>query len=223
MNNKNIEAIESLIEKGIYSVNFNQPKWAQSFFLKVIDCFIDNNTKNVLECGIGTGFWIKLLFSRYPYLKFYGFDLSDKMIELAKKNLNFFSQILIKKGNILDTESFCFDDVSIFDIIFCYDVIQQLSSEDYLKAIYQMLSHASKNGLVIIFDNEKFSFYSFKMTFKKMITKFLKIPLVPLEFCNVRYPSLNYLKKEIEKNGYECQLLVAPNRIKRALIIFNKT
>lgn len=222
MINRNIEAIESLINKGIYSVNFNQPLWAQAFVLKIMSSFINDNTKNILECGSGTGFWIKFLFSKYPSIKFYGFDLSSKMVELAKKNFGFLPEVSIKQGNILDTKSFSFGDTSNFDIVFCYDVIQQLYQKDYLKAIYQMLSHINKDGLVIVFDNERLSLYSFKMNLKKLITKFLKIPLVPIEFCDVRYPSLQYLKKIVEKNGYKCKLVISPNKIKRALIIFNK-
>ena len=33
---RKIEAIESLVDKGIYSPNFEQPNWAKEFVLEVI-------------------------------------------------------------------------------------------------------------------------------------------------------------------------------------------
>ena len=151
---ENIKAIESLIDKGIYNPNFKQPKWAKEFFAESIKKIMTPTMKTILECGVGTGFWIKLLQALYPGHVFYGFDISDKMLQIAKVNLGFSKNILLKKGDILQDESFHFNNISSFDMIFCYDVIQQISNKNYISVIRNMLRHINKNGVVIIFVKE---------------------------------------------------------------------
>ena len=190
-------------------------------------CFGGNTTnyesflRIVLECGIGTGFWLKLLQSVYHQCYFYGFDISKKILEIAQMNLTGGS-VILREGDILKDESFQYRGISSFDIIFCYDVIQQLSDEDYMIAIQNMLNHLNHNGVAIIFDNEKYSLYGLIMSCKKLLTKFLRVPLVPYEICEVKYPPLRILNKQIQELGYKSQLYIAKNKIKRALVIYGK-
>lgn len=141
-----LSAIDSLVERGIYNEQFTHSPFAQSFVREILCKLINNNTRRVLECGCGTGFWLRYISTMYPHLDLYGFDLNMKILIIAERVLKENKKIFLKEGDILSEASFVFSDIKEFDIIFCYDVIQQLSEKDYFIAIRNILSHLSAGG-----------------------------------------------------------------------------
>jgi hypothetical protein len=54
---------------------------------------------------------------------------------------------------------------------------------------------------------------------KKWLRRYLHLPLVPAHYTNVRYPDLGSIQRTLDRTGFATALSVAPNGLKRALIV----
>jgi ubiquinone/menaquinone biosynthesis C-methylase UbiE len=81
---KVIKAFSKEIEKDNYNVRFQHSRAASDFFLAVIT---DQTNKlkhvykgpfDILECGMGTGYWLELVIKKFSPINIYGFDLPLK-------------------------------------------------------------------------------------------------------------------------------------------------
>jgi len=222
-----ISAFDKEIEKCNIDAQFCQPQENIDFFLKVIADQIEHRQDDpltVLECGTGTGFWLSQIAEIFDRAVLSGFDLTPQMIEVARNRLKGTANpVSLKVGDISDESSFIFSvDAQIikeFDVIFAYDVIQQLPTSLRLRAIQNMLSRLKKSGKVIIFDHDMISFHGLKMLLKKKITKYLHIPLVPRFYCLASYPNIRYIARQEEKQGYHTEIIRSSDVHKQALIL----
>lgn len=123
--------------------------WYYSKEGKISSYFIRDYLKNLnfdklLDVGCGTAFLIDLL-SKEHDANFYGLDLSDKMIEIAKskniKNVEF----VVGKSNELPYED------NAFDIVVCSQSFHHYPYQD--EAVDEVYRVLKKGGLYILSDS----------------------------------------------------------------------
>jgi malonyl-CoA O-methyltransferase len=86
----------------------------------------DDQIKNILEIGCGTGLFTKLLLKQYPTASLLAVDLADEMIEKAKQQLTSLSQVQLR---VADIEELDLSTLPPFDLIVSNAVIQWLQSK----------------------------------------------------------------------------------------------
>jgi hypothetical protein len=61
------------------------------------------------------------------------------------------------------------------------------------------------------------------MGFRKLVTKYLGVALVPRYYCNARYPALSRIASTIAESGpYSTEIQIAPDGKKRALFVWRR-
>jgi SAM-dependent methyltransferase len=225
------QAFRALVQEGEYSPDFEHLPHAKAFFAdsmrSVVETLPASNGLSILECGCGNGAWLDFMQKtvcggRNTADRYYGFDVTSDMIEVARTKLGGRVQPdHLHQGDILDDESYVFDDPGQrFGIIYAYDVIQQLPRRLQMKGCEAMLRRLAPSGAVVVFDQDCHSRHGMKMGAKKLATKYLKLGLVPDYYCNARYPPLTRFARRIANSGpYSTEVRVAPNGKRRALIV----
>lgn len=119
-------------------------KWQKKIRGKVIkEAEIKKNLK-ILDAGCGTGELLKLLLFQKKNLKLYGIDVSDKMLEVARKKLN--NKAKLKMSSI---ENMDFKD-NFFDYAFSEDAFHHYADYDLaMKNFYKILK---RNGKLVAAD-----------------------------------------------------------------------
>ena len=227
-----IEAFTALVSDGTYSEGFDHAPQAKEFFGRVMSLVIKDITglggSSVLDCGCGNGAWLDFLASEVAgesFSHYFGYDLTPQMVEVARRRLSRLgSAAHFQAGSILEYSSYNFDDHSDkFELIFTYDVVQQLPKKLQYTAIEVMLDHLVEGGVAVIFDNDCYSDFGRKMGRKKFLTRYFGLKLVPRYYCNASYPPLNRISEQIDRlQGYSAEVQVSPSGMKRALIIRKK-
>lgn len=134
-------------------VNFNKQaeiydeegdgKFVASMYDEIINRIMFLNPKKLLDIGCGTGN-VLMRINRNENLYLYGIDISEKMIEKAKKNLG--NKAELKVG---DSEYLPWKDNS-FDVIVCNASFHHYPNPE--KVLLEMKRVLKKNGTVIIGD-----------------------------------------------------------------------
>ena len=91
------------------------------------------------------------------------------MIEVARGKLAGLVEAKdLHAGNILEDASYDFGDLDTgFDLIFAYDVVQQLPRRQQYGACEMMAKHLSPEGFALIFDNDSHSKFGRRMARRK--------------------------------------------------------
>jgi SAM-dependent methyltransferase len=224
------DAFAEQVEAGVYSLDFEHSSSARSFFAEAIRAALASTTRepsglSVLECGCGPGAWLDLL----PTIlepagctaRYYGFDLTAEMVDLARRRLR--SRVPrehLRIGDVLDPGSYIFpDSAGRFDLIYAYDVVQQLPLSHQRRACETMVARLTPTGVLVLFDQERYSLYGLKMGAKKLLTRYVGLNLVPYFYCNARYPALSRLSRRLDAQGYLTRILRASTIAKRALVV----
>lgn len=223
----------ALVKQGVYDVDFEHSEQAKAFFR---DCmaraFAEADSQNgmaVLDAGCGPGAWLEFLYAMQAEksdsgdngVEYFGFDLTLEMARLARQRLSArIPHDHLCEGDVLMDASYAFgQEDRRFQIIYAYDVIQQLPRKFQWQACTTLLGRLAPGGVAVIFDHDSDSPYGRKMAVKKFITRYLGIGLVPRYYCNARYPSLSRFAREIAASGnFSTKIWVAPDGRKRALI-----
>lgn len=227
------EAFAKLVDQGVYSEEFKHSSDAETFFIKTIVKATENiNSKDdihVLDVGCGTGVWLRTLIESevlksYRLKNYYGFDLTEKMIDVAKLK---FSDVKDSYefivGDVLSDNTYqSFSNSKGFDLIYCYDVIQQLPKKLKMRGIETIINNLREGGVAIIFDHDHSSKYGKSMAFKKFVTKYLKYPLVPRYYCNANYPDLTKIKQNLCKSSELTAKLIKDDLDKKYALIVIK-
>lgn len=134
-------------------INFNEQapiynekgdgKFVAPMYNEIVNRIVIANPKKLLDVGCGTGNVLMKL-DTSSGLKLYGLDISDKMIETAKKNLG--SKAELKVG---DSEYMPWEDNS-FDVIVCNASFHHYPNPE--KVLLEMKRVLSENGTLIIGD-----------------------------------------------------------------------
>lgn len=221
----------ALISAGIYSSGLDHGSFAERF---VRDCVLEavggrspDQGLDILECGCGTGIWLRRIhdlltdqgLSRF---RLAGFDISDGMIDIARNELKGIAAAEdIRRGDLNDPDAFTFKGAAEgFDLILAYDVIQQLPRREQFRACVAIADHLKPGGTALIFDNDSSSGFGRRMAVRKFLTRYLYLPLVPRYFCSAAYPPLaRFRDRLLERTPVQATISIRSDGIKRALAL----
>lgn len=227
--NQQQQAFSKLIGQGVYSNRFQHDPDAQKFFedamRHALSLIPSSDETSILDCGCGTGDWLEFFHNTQGgkhIFQYFGFDLTPGMIDLARQRLAAHVPAdHLHPGDILNEPSYVFGTPDqTFDVIYTYDVIQQLPGDMQFQACLTLLKKLAPGGVAVIFDHDRQSWYGIKMGFKKFVTKYLRLRLVPDYYCLGRYPPLAWFARWITaRKAYTTEIRIAPDGKKRALIV----
>ena len=149
------DAFGQLARDGVYSDDFAHPPHARAFFADIIGGVAGDGAAplRILDCGCGTGAWLAeahalLAAAGERPLALYGFDLTAEMVAIAADKLGrLHDQVAVHEGDILNADSYRFDGLDGgFDIVFAYDVVQQLPRARQAEAVRTMLAQLAPGG-----------------------------------------------------------------------------
>jgi SAM-dependent methyltransferase len=221
-----VGAMESAVSLGAFKATTRPSKEAR----ELVFCCLERikaysppvANLRVLECGCGSGAWLELILEYWKDLgpaAVHGFDLTPALVKEAKKRLG--SLLPAKNlacGDILENASYAFGTTNEYNLIYCYDVVQQLPRRLQSSACQTMYNHLAAGGCLLVFDHDKWSRYGIMMGLKKALRRYLGIPLVPRYYCSARYPDLDKLAKSLREIGAECEIFRIDGIPKRTLI-----
>ncbi|TVR80155.1 MAG: class I SAM-dependent methyltransferase [Rhodospirillales bacterium] len=220
-----------LVNAGEFTPAFSHSDANQRFVAACIDevlpRFAGRDRISVIDCGCGTGAWMEFLADRIGdgtgiAVDLFGFDLTPEMVAVAHQRWQGRErQPHLAEGNILDEHSYAqFRPTGGgFDIVFAYDVVQQLPRRQQWTAVETLLRHVAPGGVMMVFDHDCWSRYGIKMALKKAVTWYLRIPLVPRYYCNARYPPLNVFVAKMKRQSVGAQRQAANSTPKCAFIV----
>jgi SAM-dependent methyltransferase len=227
---KQRRSFDQLVEAGVYSEDFEHAPAAKDFVGAVLAQAMPQPAPGrpltVLDCGCGTGVWLAFLASTLRQVgiaevRLCGFDLSGKMVEVARRRLAGLAEAKdLRAGNLLESSSYDFDGIPAgFDLIFAYDVVQQLPRRDQYAACELMASRLALGGSALVFDNDSRSKFGRRMARRKFFTRYFGLNLVPRYYCNASYPPLEQYRRRLAAASWNTAIHIRPDQVKRALVL----
>ena len=227
---KQRDSFDQLVEEGVYSDDFDHAPAAKAFVAEVLAAVLPRLPQGrglrVLDCGCGTGAWLAFIAGALREAgvadaQLYGFDLSGKMVEVARRKLSGVAQPQdLRPGNLLEPASYAFDGAEAgFDLIFTYDAVQQLPRRRQFEVCELMLGRLAPGGAAVIFDNDSKSPFGRRMARRKFFTRYFGLKLVPRYYCNASYPPLEDFRQRLESAGWNAEVRLRADAVKRALIV----
>ncbi len=136
--NKNLfDFIARYYNKGIIG------KWLFSIIKKTINSVKIEYDSKILDVGTGTGNLLYILDKQNKNLKLYGIDISEKMLEIARKNVK---NAMFSKLSVLKLEKKF--NKEFFDYIFVVDAFHHFPDQKIvINSFYKILKN---NGILII-------------------------------------------------------------------------
>lgn len=129
-------------QANIYDSTYNG-KHAKKLYDSVTQKVSNFNSKEVLDVGCGTGTVLSML-SKNEDISLAGFDLSEKMLNIAREKLD--EKVELKVG---DSEQLPWDD-NMFDAIMCTDSFHHYPEPE--KVLSEMARVLKSSGHLIIAD-----------------------------------------------------------------------
>lgn len=223
-------SFDGLVEEGVYSDDFEHPPAAKAFVAEVLSEILPRFERgrrlSILDCGCGTGAWLAFLAAQLSEqgvsaVRCCGFDLSGKMVEVARRKLvGVAAPQDLQTGNLLDEKSYEFAGLENgVDLLFTYDVVQQLPRREQYQACQAMAEHLAPGGIALIFDNDSQTRFGRRMARRKFFTRYFGLKLVPLYYCNAVYPPLEQFRRRLAADAWDASIHVRRDGIKRALVV----
>lgn len=222
-------AFTALVEDGTFTADFEHGETLKAFVGAVMAEILPGRASNpaILDAGCGTGAWLAylahdILPAHNITASLYGFDLTPAMAEVAAERLNgVHPGGQIHTGSLLDPAAYRFPDGRAeYDVIFVFDVIQQLPRRHQMQAVQEVLRHLTPNGVAVIFDHDRHSRYGRKMGIRKFLTWYFHIPLMPRYYCNAQYPPLEKMRRRIAGDrNFDAYIRSNAENPKQALVI----
>ncbi|MGH8595090.1 MAG: class I SAM-dependent methyltransferase [Gammaproteobacteria bacterium] len=222
-------AFGRLVRDGTYHADFAHAPAPQRLFVRtftgLLTKFSGRETLSVIDCGCGSGAWLELAIQccrehRFNVVPF-GFDITPEMVSVAEQRLAPLNAQL-QTGDVLNAKSYEFLGAPVqFDIVFTYDVVQQLPRDLQYEACRTLLARVAPGGVLVVFDHDCDSRHGRKMAMRKFITRYFGIPLVPRYYCNARYPPMNRFAARLRREtGAITEIHVSPETPKLALTVY---
>ena len=192
---KSLENKAEKYDKGIKTLTLGKYPKIKKY---IADNYLNKN-ESLLDIGMGTGTFAILAAKKG--LKVTGIDYSEKMLEVAKKNIQeqkLEGQIITKRMPVinLDIE---FEDESFDKVtaMLSFSELYQKEQDYSLKHIYRILK---ENGEFILVDEVKP-----KKFWKKVVYFIIRIPLVLITFLKSQLTTkpLKDIEKRLENNNFE--------------------
>ena len=143
------------------------------------------------------------------------------MVEVARRKLAGIAEPEnFRPGNVLEEASYsAAASDGGFDLLFSYDVVQQLPKREQYRACEIMANHLAPGGLALIFDNDSRSKFGRRMARRKFLTRYCGLSLVPSYYCNAAYPPLDAFRQRMVTESWNATIHIRPDQIKRALVV----
>ena len=223
-------SFDQLVDDGVYTHDFEHAASAKAFVDTVLTAVMPRlklgRHLTVLDSGCGTGAWLAYLVpalreAGYSETRGCGFDLSGKMVEVAKRKLADIVQPHdLRVGNLLDEANYEVPGAQAgADLLFSYDTVQQLPRLQQYRACEIMANHLAPGGIALIFDNDRDSKFGRRMALRKFLTRYCGLSLVPRYYCNAAYPPLERFRQRLADANWETSIHVRPDEVKRALVV----
>jgi len=225
------KSFDSLVESGVYGIDFDHSPAAKTFvgevLKKVVPHFKQRDGLKILDCGCGTGAWLAYLHAELTraglaQLRLCGFDFSERMVDVARTRLHGLAAASdIRCGNILEQASYRFDGLRDgFDLIFTYDVVQQLPRARQGECCGLIADALAPDGVALVFDNDAESRFGRRMELRKFLTRYCGLRLVPYHYCNAAYPRLERIRRHMEGARHlRAEIILRDDGVKRAMIL----
>lgn len=114
-----------------------------------------------LDAGCGNGIYLKYIKEKYPEAKLFGFDFSETIVEIARRNT---INVEIKSGNL---EAAPYGGET-FDLILCTQVIEHLLDDK--KGVSELYRILKPGGYLVISTDNK----------NNLVSRFLNLPIALL-------------------------------------------
>ena len=219
---------EELADTGVITEDFQHGKLERELFANVMGIELgrlaSDRNPAILEAGCGAGAWIETLnalaLGRLETARWYGFDLTPGMVRLAEQRLARMSDtVSFSVGDVLDDDAYLRHPGGNYDLLYAYDVVQQLARSDQMEAVETLLRHVAPGGTLVVFDHDADSLYGILMAVAKRLTR-LGLPVLPAYYLTARYPKLGRVRASLAaRPGVEATIVYAADRRKRALIV----
>lgn len=225
---RNQAAFAELCRTGTYTEEQRHAAHVVRFFRTVLSSVLPRmrrrQSPRVLDAGMGTGAWLEELVSLFGDAglepNYYGFDFTPDMVSVARRRMARLGVPAdLAQGDLADAAGYRFGGVDRFDLIVVFDVVQQLPRPRQQTAVDRVLKALAPGGVAVIFDQDRFSRFGLKMEFRKAVTRFLRVPLVPAYFTLARYPALGRIAARARGQGFGVETRTMSDGPKRALVI----
>ena len=210
---------------GIYSTSFRHADVDRAFVIDVLSPLLRSMLPGtaVLEVGCGTGDWLQLIGDLLrqvgrPMGDRYGFDLTPEMVEIARERLGDLPADHVRVGDLLRPEAYEFGDGPPFGLTVAYDVVQQLPRRLQVAGIRSIYARVPPGCSLVVFDQDASHPAGRRMGAKKLITRWLRIPLVPRFYLVARYPSVRQLVSALESTGANVEVVRGPVGARIAIV-----
>jgi SAM-dependent methyltransferase len=223
-----VERYHGLIRGGVYSSSSKHGPPDRQFFAEVLTPIVDALPARpvaVLECGCGSGEWLDeagrlATASSATAVELAGFDITPGLVNLARERLRergAVERLLV--GDVLDPEIYTTLG-GAFDLVFAFDVVQQLPRSEQTQAVERMLAAVRAGGALVVFDHDRHSPYGRRMGIKKWVTRYLRVPLVPRWYIHAAYPPLGrYATALAGRRDLTAGVVTGPSWPRRALVV----
>lgn len=180
-----------------------------------------SQARTILECGCGSASILEKIWEREK--SFYGIDISNLAIKLARKRLEKKTNI---KLSVADIERLPFED-NFFDLVYAATVVEHLANPE--KALCEMIRVVKKNGyLLLMSPNFGSPFFpspcqSSKLTAK--LYRFIKIFLKSHSYLLVKPQNLDWAKvypRVLKEKKYQSDWDAVVEPYLQTLLIFLK-
>jgi len=204
---KKIASAFSAVADTVYGPAYRHPPESHAFFESVLRAALSQVTSTppfrVLEIGCGNGYWLRAVAQTAAEMGLVadlrGVDITPALINLAKealKDLNPAPALSVGdllKGDIAGRHHLCY----------AYDVVQQIDRRDHGLIFTNVRSLLKEGGVFVVFDRDPCSRYGLSMNVRKVLTRRLRLRLVPDFYLLARYPSFHRLARLARRTDFE--------------------
>lgn len=223
-----VDRYEELIASGVYTTGTVHGPPDRSIVAKVLgEALRDRSGKplRVLDVGCGPGEWLLTIAAiakdrNIDPLRLWGMDVTPGMIELAGERLAAAAlDPVLGIGDILDRSTYGDVDGEGFDLIFTFDVVQQLPRASQFAAVEAMVSALRPGGVLTMFDHDRATPFGRRMGLKKWLTRHGPYPFVPRWYIHAAYPPLEAFARRLAASDRHVRTVGAPDTPRRVLIV----
>ena len=228
-----VRRYEELVKAGVYSPTSIHGGPERRFVVDVlrpIMAGLAGQPARVLDCGCGSGEWLEIVAglareSGVSQAVLHGFDVTPGMVEAAQQRLHLAGETAVLfGGDVLEPSTYRAGSLIGFDLVFTFDVVQQLPRSRQSDAVDLMLAAVGVGGTLVVFDHERHSGYGRRMGLRKWVTRHLGVPLVPAYYTASAYPSLARIAARLDATpGISARVISSSTSRKRALVASRTT